>query len=49
MNRTYLMPIVDIIDVRCETGFAESNPYNDVNYGTGDVLLNYGGYDNEFE
>lgn len=43
------MPVVKTIDVRCEAGFAESNPYNDVYYGTGDVFLNYGGYDNEFE
>lgn len=49
MNRTYLMPAVDIIDVKCEAGFRESSPFDDVRYGTGDIFLDYGGYDNEFE
>ncbi len=49
MNKTYLMPAVDIVDVKCEAGFKESDHFNDVNYGMGDVFLDYGGYDNEFE
>lgn len=49
MNRTYLTPAVDVVDVRCEAGFKESSYFNDVHYGMGDVSLDYGGYDNEFE
>lgn len=49
MNRKiYFAPSMDIVDVVGESGFAGSS-FDDTSCGTGDVSLDYGGYDNEFE
>lgn len=49
MNRTYLTPTLTMFGITCEAGFTLSDPMNDSGYGTYDVTIGYGGYDNEFE